>query len=591
VTSLPLPAAEVEAHVARLCDSSVLANSPRLRDLLRHTVIEAVAGRRDSLKESVLGVTVFGRKPGYDSDANSIVRVEFARLRKKLEQYYEAEGADDSLRVVFPRGTYAPEFVRPDSPAEPAFAGSLVVLPFMCLGNDPDDELFADGLTDELITALTRVPGLKVVARTSSFTFKGRAHDIREIGSTLQVDTVLEGSVRRQNDLLRIHAQLVNVRDGCHIWAGKYERRLTAVFQIQEEIAAAIVAALKIELPRHLTPSTRLVDPEAHSLYLKGRYWWHRWNPEALRKAAGFFQQAIERDPGCAGAYSGLADCLLIQGFYGYGKPKEVMPRAQAYARKAIEIDPQLGEAYCSLGMLENAWEWNTEQCGIEIHHCLDRNPNYAMAVAKYATSYLQPVGRFDEGAIWLKRALVLDPLSPHVNADFACNLVYRGLFDQFEQEAARVLADDPGFLRLYWFLSKSRAFRGNKEGAAEAAERSLGYAPEDPATLGFAAATHATCGNESRAAELRGKLEFLAQIRYIPFSFRAFCYDAPGCGDQYFDWIARGIEERDPILRALGMVRCFSSHQSDPRYDLALEKLGIGKQHVAQAASIDLTG
>ncbi len=133
----------------------------------------------------------------------------------------------------------------------------------------------------------------------------------------LQVDTVLEGSVRRQNDQLRIHVQLVNVHDGCHIWGGRFERRLTAVFQLQDEIAATIVAALKMELPRHLVKSSRVIDPEAHALYLKGRYWWHRWNPEALRKAASFFQQAIERDPSCAGAYSGLADCLLLQGFYG----------------------------------------------------------------------------------------------------------------------------------------------------------------------------------------------------------------------------------------------------------------------------------
>lgn len=586
-----MQATEIEAHLARLCESSAFANSVRLRDLLRHTVAESLAGRTGSLKESVLGVTVFGRKPGYDSDASSIVRVEFARLRKKLEQYYESEGANETLKLVFPRGTYAPEFVRTDEPAEPAFAGSVVVLPFTCLGTDPDDDCFADGLTDELITALTRVPGLKVVARTSSFKFKGCADDIRAIGATLQVDTVLEGSVRRHNEQLRIHAQLVKVHDGCHIWAGKFERRLTAVFQLQDEIATAIVAALKIDLPRHLTPSAKVVDAEAHSLYLRGRYWWHRWNPEALRKAASFFQQAIERDPACAGAYSGLADCLFLQGFYGYGRPKEVMPRAQAYARKAIEIDPQLGEPYCSLGMLENAWEWNTKQCGIEICRCLERNPNYAMAVAKYATSYLQPAGKFEEGATWLKRALVLDPLSPHVNADFACNLVYRGLFDQFEQEAARVLADDPAFLRLYWFLGKSRAFRGNKEGAAEAAERSLGFAPEDPATLGFAAATHATCGNEGRATELRGKLGFLAQIRYIPSTFRAFCYDAPGLEDQFFHWLALGIEERDPVLRATGMVRCFSAHQSDPRYDLALEKIGIGQQHIAQPAPVDLAG
>ncbi len=586
-----LPLSDIEAHVARIGSSPTFANSARLRELLQHAVAESLAGRGDALKESVLGVTVFGREPGYDSDANSIVRVEFARLRKKLEQYYESEGASETLRIVFPKGRYAPEFVCADQHAEPAFAGSVVVLPFTCLSGDPDDESFADGLTDELITALTRVSGLKVVARTSSFKFKGRADDIRAIGSVLRVDTVLEGSVRRQNDTLRIHAQLVNVADGCHIWAGKYERRLAAVFQLQEEIAAAIVGALKMELPRHLAITTRVADLEAHSLYLKGRFWWHRWNPEALRKAASFFQQAVERDPGCAGAYSGLADCLFLQGYYGYGRPGEVMPRAQAYARKALEVDPMLGEAHCSLAMLENAWEWNTKQCGVEFRRCLELNPNYAMAVAKYATSFLQPVGRFEEGAIWLKRALVLDPLSPHVNADFACNLVYRGLFDQFELEAARVLNDDPAFVRLNWFLGKSRVARGNFAGAAEAVERALNYQPEDAATVGFSAAVHATCGNEGRAAELRGKLDFLAQIRYVPCYCRAVAYDSPGCADACFDWLNRAIEEHEPLLRSMRMLRSFAIHQSDPRFDFALDKIGIGEKDFAQAAPIDLPG
>src|SRR6266849_884481 len=186
---MPPPLADIQEHVARITASSGFRNSERLRELLRYTVTEALPGRGSSLKESVLGVTVFGRKPGFDSDANSIVRVEFARLRKKLEQYHHAEGAHERWRILFPKGSYAPEFVRVESAAATAFAGSVVVLPFTCPGsNNPDDEYFADGLTDELITALTRVPGLKVVARTSSFTFKGRSNDIRGIGARLQVD-------------------------------------------------------------------------------------------------------------------------------------------------------------------------------------------------------------------------------------------------------------------------------------------------------------------------------------------------------------------------------------------------------------------
>src|SRR5260370_19845256 len=293
VTNMPSPT-DIREYVARLRASSGFSNSERLCELLRYTVMEALEGRGASLKESVLGVTVFGRKPGYDSDANSIVRVEFARLRKKLEQYYQSEGARERWRILFPKGTYAPEFVRTESAAPSAFASSVVVLPFTCVGSDPDDEYFAEGLTDELITALTRVPGLKIVARTSSFAFKGRASDIRGIGARLKVDAAIEGSLSRQGDLLCIHVQLVNTRDGCYLWAEKYERHLTGVFQLQEEIARAIVEALRMKLPGQRSASSRTARPDAYALYLKGRFWWHRWNPDAVRKAAAYFQQAIE---------------------------------------------------------------------------------------------------------------------------------------------------------------------------------------------------------------------------------------------------------------------------------------------------------
>jgi TolB-like protein len=586
-----IPVAEIQDHLAEITASPAFGNSGRLRELLEYTVREAIGGRGSSLKESVLGVAIFGRKPGYDSEANSIVRVEFARLRKKLEQYYEKEGATESLRIVFPKGSYAPEFVRPDRAAEAAFAGSVVVLPFTCLGSDPDDEFFADGLTDELISALTRVPGLKVVARTSSFTFKGRLDDIRGIGATLHVDTAIEGSLRRQNDLLRIHVQVVNVLDGCHIWGGKYERRLTGVFQLQEEIATAIVTALKMELPRHRAASARAVDPEAHALYLKGRFWWHRWNPEALRKAAGFFQQAIDRDPLYAGAYSGLADCLFVQGFYGYGRPREVMPRAQAYARKALEIEPLLGEAYCSLALLENAWEWNSLQCRVQFRRCLELNPNYAMALAKYATSYLSPLGRFDEATGWLKRALVLDPLSPIVQADCAINSALRGRDEQFEEEAAEVLKREPTMVKLCWFQAKIRALLGNWQGAVEAAETAMRYMPEDPFTVGYAAAVHAGAGNAARVSELRGKLDFLAQIRYVPYAALAYAQEVSGNEEAFFRFMEQSIAEREPLVRVIRTLHRFSTIALDHRYDMLLEKVGLSDQQVAQSSAIDLAG
>ena len=582
---------DIQEYVARITASSGFSNSERLRELLRYTVKEAMEGRGASLKESVLGVTVFGRKPGFDSDANSIVRVEFARLRKKLEQYYQGEGAHERWRILFRKGSYAPEFVRAESAPSTAFAGSVVVLPFTCPGGNPDNEYFADGLTDELITALTRVPGLKIVARTSSFTFKGRASDIRGIGAKLEVDAAIEGSLSRQGDLLRIHVQLVNTQDGCYLWAEKYERHLTGVFQLQEEIAGAIVAALKMKLPRQTSASSRTASPDAYALYLKGRFWWHRWNPEAVRKAAAYFQQAIENDPTYAGAYSGLADCLYSQGFNGYGRPRDVMPRAQAYARRALQIDPLLCEAHCSLALLEHAWEWNSRECGRLLRRCLELNPNYATAIAKYATSYLSALDRCEEASDWLSRALVLDPLSPSIHADLAINSALRGLDEVFEKEAARVLEMDPAMGKLYWFQMKTRGARRNWLGAVEAAECALRHMPEDPVTLSFAAVAYAGSGNAGRAAELRGKLESLSQIRYVRYAPLAYAYDEPGGEEAFFRLMNQAIEERDAGARTLRLMRRFTRFGSDPRYDALLEKVRLSDKDVAQAAAVDLAG
>jgi serine/threonine-protein kinase len=588
---MPPPLTDIQEHVAKITASSGFSNSERLSELLRYTVKEALEGRGASLKESVLGVTVFGRKPGYDSDANSIVRVEFARLRKKLEQYYEGEGAGEGWRILFPKGSYAPEFVRKKPEAAPAFAGSVVVLPFTCPGSDPDDEYFADGLTDELITALTRVPGLKIVARTSSFAFKGRASDIRGIGAKLKVDAAIEGSLRRQGDLLRIHVQLVNTRDGCYVWAEKYERHLTGVFQLQEEIARAIVAALKMKLPGQRSAAPHTASPDAYALYLKGRFWWHRWNPEAVRKAATYFQQAIESDPTYAAAYSGFADCLFLQGFYGYGRPRDLMPRAKAYALKALELDPQLCEAHCSLALLENAWEWNSRECGRLLRRCLELNPNYAIAIGKYATSYLSYLDRYEEASDWLRRALVLDPLSPSIHADLAINSGLRGFDEVFEQEAARVLEMDPAMVKLYWFQMKTRGARGNWLGAVEAAECALRHIPEHPLTLAHAAAAYAGFGNASRAAELRGQLEALSQIRYVAYAILAYAHDEPGGEEAFFRLMKQAIEERSAGARTLRIMRRFTRFASDPRYDALLKEAGLSDQDVAQAAAVDLAG
>jgi TolB-like protein len=334
-------------------------------------------------------VEVFGRKPGYDSQASSVVRVEFTRLRKKLEEYYRTEGREEPVRIAFLRGSYIPEFCWTEDTHPAALQGAgrtwVAVLPFTHLGSNADDEYFAAGLTEELITALGRVRDLRVVARTSSFAVRGRTEDVREIGRALKVNAILEGSVRRQENRVRIHAQLFDVSDGVQLWAEKYERRLTDVFEIQDEITAAIMAALELELPRMArsvhASATRNV--RAHELYLKGRYWWHRANPSMYLRAADLFRESIACDPSYAAPYSGLADACLNQALYAYAAPAGMIPQAEAAAKKALELDESSAEAHCSMGLIEGALKWSTERCEAELRRAMDLNPSYALGLGE----------------------------------------------------------------------------------------------------------------------------------------------------------------------------------------------------------------
>jgi TolB-like protein/tetratricopeptide (TPR) repeat protein len=463
---------------------------------------------------------------------------------------------------------------------ESGSAGSIAVLPLIHQGSNPDDEYFADGLADELITALSHVPGLKVVARTSSFAFKGLSPDAREIGRTLKVESVLEGSVRRNKDRLRIHVQLIDTNDGCQLWAQKYERRIADVFELQDEIASGIVDALKVEIPRARRPglARRTSNPQAHELYLKGRFWWHHWSPEALRKAAVFFEEAIECDPLYAPPYSGLADCHFLLGYTGYGRPRDLMPRALAAARKGLEIDPLLAEAHCSLALIENAWGWDSARCQAEFLRCLDLNPGYALAIAKYGTAYLSPLCRFEESFEWISRAVELDPLSPNVHSDLALNYAYRREYDRFEREAARVLEMGPGVWKLYWIQIGTRVLRGDRPGALAACECALGAAPEDPMLLSSAVWAYARLGEDGRATELCGRLDRLASSRYVPFATLAIAQNGFGNTDAAFALLERALEERDPLLRVIRQLPPLHQLHSDPRYAALLRKVGLNE-------------
>jgi TolB-like protein len=287
------------------------------------------------------------------------------------------------------------------NPRSPASGPSVAVLPFTNLSPEPGNEYFSDGMTEELITALGKVAGLRVVARTSAFAFKGRNADVREIGHALNVGTVLEGSVRRAGHRLRVTAQLINVADGYHLWADEYDRELRDVFQVQDELARAIVGALRVPLQLMALPDSALVrvataDPGAHDLYLQGRVFWNQRTPSALQTAARYFERAIARDSTYAEAYAGLAEAYVLLPEYADAPPRETFAKVKAAALRALTLDSTLGQAHAALGYAYMRYDWDWRGAEREFRRAVALTPSYPTAHQWYAL-YLITVGRSEE--------------------------------------------------------------------------------------------------------------------------------------------------------------------------------------------------
>jgi TolB-like protein len=387
MAALPLPEGLVRDQLQKLISSSELARSESLTRLLRFLVEETLAGRAAQLKESRLGLEVFDRPPqSYDPAADPIVRVQVGRLRARLRNYYQGPGADDRVLIEVPTGCYVPSF-RPRSRearhTPDAEIARLAVLPFVNMSPDPGSEYFSDGLTEELINLLARDGRLQVVARTSTFQFKGAVRDIRDIGRQLGVGKLLEGSVRRAGNRVRVTAQLINVADGCHLWSERYEGEIDDIFAIQEQIAGSIRQAVQIRLVdsvREPGRRGRTEELEAHNHYLQGRFLWNQRTGRGFKAAIDHFDQAIRLDPGFARAYSGLADCFLMLGMSAAEAPDRCMPEARTAAMRALELDAGLAEAHASLAAVKNCYEWHPAAAQKEYQSSLTLDPHYATA-------------------------------------------------------------------------------------------------------------------------------------------------------------------------------------------------------------------
>jgi len=623
-----LPAAEISAESIRAALEKILAspgfaNADRISRFLRYTVEETLNGQTDKLKESLLGIDVFGRKPSYDPRVDAVVRTEAVKLRARLREYYESEGREDQIVIDLPKGGYIPAFRHRKEPVteaaapvvaephrrhewKPAVAtvlvvaflatsvyliskartrsagasspqlASIAVLPFADLSPDQDQEYFCDGMTEEIIDALAKVNGFRVVARTSSFAFKGKQQDIREIGKKLNVATVLEGSVRKDGDRLRVTAQLNSVADGYHLWSETYERELKDVFTVQDDISRAIVDTLQLKLANSgRQPRPPSANVEAYDLYLQGRYHWSRWRSEGAERAIEYFQQAIQKDPNYAAAYSGLADSYGWMGFFGALPPNEAMPKARQAALKALALDDTLAAAHTSLGYVKSLHEFDWPGAEREFKRALQLNAGDSDAHFGYGITYLVPVGRLDEAVHEMQTARDLDPLSPITNTYLGLAYHFVGNRPESAAQLRKALELDPGFVEARLELANLSLDQKDFKEFYSELDLAKELAPESRVDL-MRATGYAIQGKKTEALQLVHKWEKPAGGVFVRSTSIAGVYAILGDKAQMYAWLDRAYADRDGMLAFMNLQGFYRPYRSEPRFITLRKKLGF---------------
>lgn len=466
-----------------------------------------------------------------------------------------------------------------ERPPYPSIA-SIVVLPLENLSGDPAQEYFADGLTDELIGALARIGELRVISRTSSMHFKGTKKSLPEIAGELKVDAVVEGTVQRSGERVRVRAQLIHAATDGHLWAETYERDVRDVLDVQSQIAQAIVREVQIKMTpaerARLTPR-RPVHPKAFDDYLQGRYlYWNKRTVENLGKAIEYFQSAIKEDPTYARAYVGLADCHNALGTvqFGTGPPMEARRRAEEAAAKALEIDPALAEAHCVLGYVKHFnWDWAAAEH--EFKRAIDLNPNYAHAHGFYA-GYLMSRGRVEESLAASNRARELDPFSLSISVQRGFMLANARRYDEAIEQLRRVIAMDPNHHQSYWLLGHIYAFNGQLDEAVAASEKAVSLSGRAPAALGMLGLMYGLAGRKGEATKVLNELLEQGERRYVTPAAVAYVYVGLGDKDQSFVWLEKAYQERSNYIAYLKVNPIVDSLRSDPRFADLLRRVGL---------------
>lgn len=458
---------------------------------------------------------------------------------------------------------------------------SVAVLPLENLSNDPEQEYFVEGMTDEIITDLAKLPGIRVISRTSTVQYKGTHKTMPQIARELNVDAVLEGTVLRSGDRVRVRTQLIYAPADRHIWAEAYERDLKDVLALQANLAQDIATEIRINLTSQQQAklaAPRAVDPEAHELYLKGRYFWNKRDEAGFVKAADYFQQAIAKDPGYAAPYAGLADTYALSHAFPSVRPEELLPKAQASAEKALQLDPNLAEAHASLGLLAPFIDWNWAGAKNHYERAIELNPNYATAHHWYAEGYLVPIGEIDKAIAEMRKAQELDPLSAVITTDLGKGLYFARRYDDAVVQFTRALELDPNFGSAHNWMSDTFLEQGKYPEAAAELEKTIPFRDERVHWRQIAY-LDARMGHRAEARAALAKSLQLSRGQPVHSGALALTYAALGDKEQAFSWLEKAYAEKSAFLTSVKYWTVFDPLRADPRYADLLRRIGLPQE------------
>jgi serine/threonine-protein kinase len=559
--------------------------------------------------EAAITFAIMNEEPALAGDLSDDLRTVLHKLLAKnsADRYQNASDVADDLRGVTQpiysartQATIAPEppsrtvsrrtilsavvglavvvaaafiyFLVPGSPID-----SIAVLPFRNAGDDPDLDYLSDGLTESLINSLSQVPDLRVMARSTVFQYKGQVVSPRQVGDDLGVRAVLVGDVTQRGQDLRINAELVDVSDGTQLWGGVFNRPLSDIIQIQDALADQILDGLKVSLSgeaRERVVDSGTQDSEAYQLYLKGLFNWNKRTGDALLAALNYFQQAVDADPEYALGYAGLANTYSLMSLYGLRPPGEVQPLARAAARRALELDDGLAEAYAGLAAVQWSYDWDWEAAEQSYKRALSANPNYASGRQWYG-ELLASRGRLDESIAELRTALELDPLSVQIRGVLGSYLLLADREQEGLDQLQQTVELEPRALYALWLLSTYHLVRGDWEVGADYLRRTLEI-DEAPVIIPLLAFQYVAQGRPDRAREVLVKLDEMSKDRWVSRYNYALVYVALGDRDAAFENFRMAVEERSDMLVYLEADLTLGSIRDDPRYDEILDAVGL---------------